>query len=49
MLANLLSIVITFGLVGMWAHAVATYNWSKFEEDSRGDDFLKPYDNYDKH
>jgi hypothetical protein len=41
---NLLLIVIAFGLVGIWAHAVATYDWSKFEEDSKDDDFLKPYD-----
>jgi hypothetical protein len=32
------------GLVGYWAYAVATYDWSKFDEDSEGDDFLKPYD-----
>jgi len=43
-LSNLLLLVLIFGLIGFWAHAVATYDWSKFEEDSANDDFLKPYD-----
>jgi hypothetical protein len=44
MLSNLLLLIISFGLVIYWAHAVATYDWSKFEEHSKDDDFLKPYD-----
>ena len=44
MLSNLLLVVLMFGLFGVWIHAVATYDWSKFEEDSEGDNFMKPYD-----
>jgi len=43
-MVNLLLLVIVFGLIVMWARAVATYDWTKFEEDSKGDDFLKPHD-----
>jgi hypothetical protein len=43
-LSDLLLFFLMIGLVGMWAHAVATYDWTKFEEDSKDDDFLKPYD-----
>jgi hypothetical protein len=45
-MADLLLIVIVFVLIVMWAHAVATYDWSKFDEHSRDDDFLKPHDKY---
>ena len=41
---NLALLVLIFGLVGYWAYAVATYDWNKFEEDSKGDNFLKPYE-----
>jgi hypothetical protein len=27
-----------------WAYSVATYDWSKWDEDSGDDDFLKSYD-----
>ena len=43
-LSDLLLVVLMIGLFSVWIHAVATYDWSKFEEDSKGDDFLKPYD-----
>jgi hypothetical protein len=43
-LSNLLLVVIIFGLLGFWAHSVATYDWTKFDEDSKDDDFLKPHD-----
>jgi len=43
-LSNLLLLILMIALIGTWAHAVATYDWTKFEEDSKGDDFLKPYD-----
>ena len=43
-LSNLLLLILMIALIVMWAHAVATYDWSKFEEDSKGDDFLKPHD-----
>jgi hypothetical protein len=43
-MANVLLLLLMIGLVGYWAYSVATYDWTKFEEDSRGDDFLKPHD-----
>jgi hypothetical protein len=44
-LNDLLLFILMLVLVGMWAHAVATYDWTKFEEDSKDDDFLKTLDN----
>jgi hypothetical protein len=44
-LKGLLLLVIVFGCLGYWIYKVSTYDWSKFEEDSKNDDFLKPYDN----
>ena len=32
------------GLHGYWIYKLSTYDWSNFEEDSKDDDFLKPYD-----
>lgn len=43
-LSDLLLVLTIIGLHGYWIYAVTTYNWTKFEEDSKGDDFLKPYD-----
>ena len=43
-LNDILLIVIAFGLVGYWAYKVATYNWDNFEEDSKNDDFMRPWD-----
>jgi hypothetical protein len=43
-LNNLLLVAITVGLLGYWIYAVSTYDWTKFDEDSKGDDFLKPID-----
>jgi hypothetical protein len=40
-LSNLLLVAIMIGLVGYWAYDVATYDWSKFDEDSEGDDFFE--------
>lgn len=37
--SNLLLVVLMIGLFVVWVHAVATYDWSKFEEDSKNDDF----------
>ena len=37
----LLLMVVVFGY---WIHGVITYDWNNFEEDSKADDFLKPYD-----
>lgn len=43
-MANALLLLLIIVLLGYWAYAVATYDWSKFEEDSKNDDFLKPID-----
>jgi len=45
-LSNLLLVVLMIGLFVVWIHAVATYDWSKFKEDSENDDFLKPRNKY---
>ena len=44
-MSNLILALLVIGLHGYWIYALATYDWSKFEEDSADDDFLKPYDN----
>ena len=43
-LNNLLLLILIVGLHGYWIHALATYDWSKFDEDSESDDFLKSID-----
>jgi hypothetical protein len=43
-MSDLLLILLVIGLHGFWIYSVATYDWSNFEKDSEGDDFLKPYD-----
>ena len=45
---DILLLVIIFGCLGYWIRAVVTYDWSKFDEDSANDDFLKPYDDHNK-
>ena len=45
-MTNLLLALLIVGLHGYWIYAVATYDWSKADEDSQNDDFLKPYDKY---
>lgn len=45
-MTNLLLTLLIVGLHGYWIYALATYDWSKFDEDSQDDDFLKPYDKY---
>ena len=42
--SDLLLALIVIGLHGYWIYAIATYDWIKFNEDSKDDDFLKPYD-----
>jgi hypothetical protein len=42
--SDLLLALLIIGLHGYWIYAIATYDWSKFDEDSENDDFLKPYD-----
>ena len=43
-MSNIILVLIILGLHGYWIYAIATYDWSKFDEDSKDDDFLKPYD-----
>jgi hypothetical protein len=43
-MSNLILLILIFGLYGYWIYSVATYDWSKFEEDSKNDDFLKPHE-----
>jgi hypothetical protein len=45
-LSNILLLILVIGLHAYWIYKVATYNWDSFEEDSKDDDFLKPYDKY---
>ena len=42
---KLLLALLVIGLHAYWIYKLVTYDWSKFEEDSEGDDFLKPLDN----
>jgi hypothetical protein len=42
--SDLLLALIIIGLHGYWIYKVVTYNWDNFDEDSKDDDFLKPYD-----
>ncbi len=43
-LSDPLLAVLIVGLHGYWIYKLATYNWDKFDEDSKDDDFLKPHD-----
>jgi len=36
--------IVVIGLHGYWIYKLVTYDWSKFDEDSKDDDFLKPYE-----
>ena len=47
-MSNILLALLIIGLHGYWIYKLVTYDWSKFEEDSEGDDFLKPLDNNSK-
>lgn len=41
---NLLLAGLILALHGYWIYKLVTYDWSKAEEDSIDDDFLKPYE-----
>jgi hypothetical protein len=43
-MSNLILALLIIGLHAYWIYKVATYDWSKFDEDFKGDDFLKPYE-----
>lgn len=43
-LSDLLLALLIIVLHGYWIYKISTYNWDNFEEDSKDDDFLKPYD-----
>ena len=45
-MADLILALIIIGLHGYWIYAIATYDWSKFDKDSKDDDFLKPLDKW---
>lgn len=47
-LQSLLLVIIVFGCVGYWVYSLVTYDWTKFDEDSADDDFLKPYEDKDR-
>ena len=44
-MSNLLLLLLLIAVIGYWAYKVSTYDWTRFEEDSKDDDFLKPFDN----
>ncbi len=44
MILNFLILAFIVYCLVVWIHALVTYDWTKFEEDSKDDDFLKPYD-----
>lgn len=48
MLSDVILAVLIIGLHAYWIYKLVTYDWTKFEEDSADDDFLKPLDNNDK-
>ena len=37
---NILLLALIVGLHGYWIYKLVTYDWSKFEEDSKDDEFL---------
>jgi hypothetical protein len=41
---GIIILLVTAYCIGVWIHALVTYDWTKFEEDSKDDDFLKPYE-----
>lgn len=43
-LSNIVLALLIIGLHGYWIYKLVTYDWSKFEEDSANDEFLK-FDN----
>ena len=42
-MSDLILVSIVICLHAYWIYKVGTYDWSKFDEDSANDDFLKPY------
>ena len=43
-MANLILALLIIVLHGYWIYKLVNYDWDNFEEDSEGDDFLKPYE-----
>jgi len=41
---KILLALLIIGLHAYWIYKLVTYDWSRFDEDSKNDDFLKPYD-----
>ncbi len=44
---NLIILILIVGLHAFWIYKLVTYDWTKFEEDSKDDEFLK-FDNQSK-
>jgi hypothetical protein len=44
MISDVILALLILVLHGYWIYKLVTYDWSKFDEDSKDDDFLKPYD-----
>jgi hypothetical protein len=42
--SDIILFVLIVGLHAFWIYKLVTYDWDNFEEDSKDDDFLKPYD-----
>jgi hypothetical protein len=42
---DVITLFIILAIHAFWIYKLVTYDWSKFDEDSKDDDFLKPYDN----
>jgi Ni,Fe-hydrogenase I large subunit len=45
-MSDILLALLIIGLHAYWIYKLSTYDWTQFEEDSKNDDFLKPYDKY---
>ena len=41
---NWLMLLALIAILVWWAYSVAAFDWSKWDEDSEDDDFLKPRD-----
>ena len=39
---NLILLILLATLYSFWIYKLSTYDWNNFEEDFKGDDFLKP-------
>ena len=42
-MSNKILALLAVALYAYWIYKLCSYDWSKFEEDSKDDDFLNPY------